>query len=113
MPSNGQTSEIIWHIEPRWRDVLLADSRLTLENWLRSEHAEKIKDGKFRTIYRVRAGNLDLHIKHCRPLGLRAWLREWLRPAKALLEFRRIREVARRNVPTLKAVAYGVGRGLG
>src|SRR5260221_13887346 len=113
LSKNVQTSEIIWHIEPRWRDVLLADGRLPLDDWFRSKQAQQIKDGKFRTIYRVQVGNLDLHVKHCRPVGLRAWLREWLRPAKALLEFRRIREVARRNVPTLKAVAYGIGRGLG
>ena len=76
MPSILQTSEIVWHIEPRWRDVLLADGRLPLDDWLRSKQTQQIKDGKFRTIYRVRVGNLDLHVKHCRPVGLRAWLRE-------------------------------------
>src|SRR6516164_6857121 len=105
MATVQRAAEIIWHIEPRWRDRLLADGRVPLEDWLHSEGAEKIKDGRFRTVYRVRVGQLDLHVKQCRPVGPRAWLREWLRPAKALLEFRRIREVARRHVPTLQVLA--------
>ena len=113
MATVQRAAEIIWHIEPRWRDRLLADGRVPLDDWLHSDGAEKIKDGRFRTVYRVRVGELDLHVKQCRPVGPRAWLREWLRPAKALLEFRRIREVARRHVPTLQALACGVARCVG
>ncbi|MFL5338881.1 MAG: lipopolysaccharide kinase InaA family protein [Gemmataceae bacterium] len=113
MSASERATDIRWHVEPKWRGALLADGRVPLDDWLQAAQAEKVKDGRFRTIYRVRCGGLDLHVKHCRPVGLRAWLREWLRPAKALLEFRRIRAIARRNIPTLEALAVGTGRGVG
>lgn len=75
---------------------------------VRSGQTEIVKDGPYRTIHRVHLDSNDLHVKHCKVRGVRAWLREWLRPAKAKLEFRKLAEALRRNVPTIQPVAYGV-----
>jgi tRNA A-37 threonylcarbamoyl transferase component Bud32 len=72
--------------------------------------AEVVKDNPYRTIYRVHAAGNDWHIKHCKVRGLRAWLREWLRPAKAKLEYRQLSEAWRRGVPTVAPVAFGIAR---
>src|SRR5262245_20554993 len=69
--------------------------------------AEVVKDNPYRTIYRVHAAGYDWHIKHCKVRGVRAWLREWLRPAKAELEFRQLSEAWRRGVPTIEPLAFG------
>jgi tRNA A-37 threonylcarbamoyl transferase component Bud32 len=73
--------------------------------------ADIVKDNPYRTIYRVHLAANDWHVKHCKVRGLRAWLREWLRPAKAELEFRRLSEAWRRGVPTVQPVAFGLARG--
>ena len=100
---------IHWHIEPAWRDRL----PLPPDELVRAGPTETIKHGPFRSVYRLRTAALDLHVKHCRPVGIRAWLREWVRPAKALLEFRKIAAVAARQIPTLEPVAWGRATGIG
>src|SRR5262245_21117664 len=77
------------------------------ETWP-GDRVELVKSNPFRSISRVRVGDgLDVHLKHCRPVGLRAWLREWLRPAKAKLEYRKAMALAERGVPTLEALGVG------
>lgn len=71
------------------------------------QEAEVVKDNPYRTIYRVHVAGNDWHVKHCKVRGLRAWLREWLRPAKAKLEFHRLSEACRRGVSTVEPVAFG------
>lgn len=98
-----------WHVAPAWRDRLPR----ALDELLRAAPREVIKHGRFRSVYRIRLDHFDLHVKHCRPVGLRAWLREWLRPAKAVLEFRKIVDLAARRIPTLEPVACGASTGRG
>ena len=100
---------IRWHVEPAWRERL----PLPLDELLSTAPFETIKHGRFRTIYRLKSEPIDLYVKHCRPVGVRAWLRELLRPAKAVLEFRKIVAVAARRVATLEPVACGTAAGCG
>jgi tRNA A-37 threonylcarbamoyl transferase component Bud32 len=58
-------------------------------------------------VYRVALPGCDCHIKHNRLMDVRAWLRELLRPAKALIEYRRARAIGQRGVPTIVPVAVG------
>src|SRR5258708_22142297 len=100
---------IHWHVEPAWRERLPRP----LSELLCSAETETVKHGPFRTVYRIRSARVDLHVKHCRPVGVRAWLRELLRPAKAVLEFRKIVALSARHVPTLEPVAWGKSAGPG
>ncbi len=79
-----------------------------LEERLRTGRTSIVKDGPFRTVHRVHLASNDFHVKHCKVRGIRAWLRECLRPAKAKLEFCKLTEARRRNVATLEPVAYGI-----
>jgi Lipopolysaccharide kinase (Kdo/WaaP) family len=69
--------------------------------------ARPIKQGPHRSVYRLALPGLDCHIKHNRLMNGRAWLRELVRPAKALIEYHRARAVARRGVPTIVPIAVG------
>jgi tRNA A-37 threonylcarbamoyl transferase component Bud32 len=55
---------------------------------------EVVKHGPHRTVWRLRLpGGGGIHVKLCRLVGLRGWLRQWLRPPKARLEFDRLAAV--------------------
>lgn len=69
--------------------------------------ARVVKSNPFRTISRIVRPEWDVHLKHCRPHGLRAWLREWLRPAKARLEHDNAVALAARGVPVLEPLGWG------
>ena len=96
-----------------YRDVLLGPDGLRLAEWLAAGQARVIKHGPHRTVYRVTLPEIDCHVKHCRVLGGRAWLRECLRPPKARGEYRRCLAVAARGVPTVTPLAVGEASGPG
>ena len=79
-----------------------------IEEMLRSGQTQIVKDGPYRTIHRVHLASNDFHVKHCKVRGFRSWMREWLRPAKAKLEYRKLAEALRRNIATIQPIAYGV-----
>jgi tRNA A-37 threonylcarbamoyl transferase component Bud32 len=91
-----------WHVAPEFRAA-----HADLAGVIASGNTQLIKHGRFRTVYRVHLPKLDVYVKHCRPAGWRAWLRECFRPAKAILEFRKLRDAATKSVPTAVAVAWG------
>src|SRR5262249_33672554 len=70
---------IRWQVPPGSREILAADS-LRLDEHIRLGAAEVVKHGPHRTVYQVRIGNLSVFWKHCRISGLRAWLRQCVRP---------------------------------
>jgi len=75
--------------------------------------ARLIKQNSFRTIFRLQVAGHDLHLKQCRPHGIRAWLREWLRPPKALLEYRNLLRLRACGIPTLEPLGAGTIRNYG
>src|SRR5579864_3250828 len=89
-----------WHVKPEFRASIDEVSAA-----IAAGHAQVVKQGRLRTVYRVHSPNLDVYLKHCRPVGWRAWLRECFRPAKAILEFRKLGTAAANNVPTVSALA--------
>lgn len=96
-----------WQIAAGCRDLLLGPDGLRLDEWLRAGRAEIVKNGPHRTVYRISLPGLNVHIKHYRLMDLRAWLRELVRPAKALREYRRALAIAARLVPTVEPLAVG------
>lgn len=101
--SNG----IHWHFAPACRE-LLRDGSLPFAEWQRTGHAQIVKHGPHRTVWRVTLPGLDVFIKHYRVMNTRAWLRELVRPAKAMLEYRRALAIAARGVPTVEPLAVGI-----
>src|SRR5262245_51651735 len=107
-PVQVMAGGIDWQIAAGCRDLLLGPGGLRLDEWQLAGQAEVVKHGPHRTVYRIRLPGLNVHIKHYRLMDLRAWLRELVRPAKALGEYRRALAIAARHVPTVEAL--GVGR---
>jgi tRNA A-37 threonylcarbamoyl transferase component Bud32 len=100
-----------WLVMPEWRDRLLGPEGLRLDDWLRTGQARVIKNGPHRTVYRVAAPGVDVYLKHYRLMDLRAWLRELVRPAKALREYRQALAIGARDIPTVEPVAVGRAQG--
>lgn len=96
-----------WYVRPNC--VISAETLPQLHH----AAATIVKANRFRTIYRVQIGGLDMHVKHCRPVGIRAWLREWVRPAKAVLEYQNLVRLHECGIPTLEPVAAGAARSHG
>jgi tRNA A-37 threonylcarbamoyl transferase component Bud32 len=110
-----QTSAVEWQIDPDLlrQDLhghassLFAPDGPKIEEWLQTGQARVVKHGPHRTVYHVTLPGLDFHLKHYRLADTRAWLRTWLRPSKARLEFERTRMALARRVPTLTPLAVG------
>jgi tRNA A-37 threonylcarbamoyl transferase component Bud32 len=66
-----------------------------------------VKSNPYRTISRVELPGGAVYVKHLRPRGLRAWMREVVRPPKARLEFENALLLAARGVPTIEPLAWG------
>src|SRR5262245_40038728 len=96
-----------WQVAPELRELLFGPDGLRLPEWLERGQARIVKHGPHRTVYRVVLPGLDFHLKHCRLMDARSWLRELVRPPKARMEFERAAAVAARGVPT--ALPLGVG----
>jgi len=102
--------DVHWKLEPELRDLLPVENT-DIGAAIASGEAEIVKQGRFRTVYRVHLPKIDLFVKHCRPANWRAWLRECFRPAKAILEFRKLRAAAAKNLPSVAALGCGKRNG--
>jgi tRNA A-37 threonylcarbamoyl transferase component Bud32 len=111
MDANG----LRWTIAPCVDDptrlaTLVGANGLSLDGLIASEQARIVKHAPHRTVYRVVLPGLDVHVKHYRG-DSHEWLRAFFRPSKARSEFGITREVARRGVPTLEALAFAESNG--
>jgi len=96
-----------WHIEPDYRDLLLGPDGCRLAEWLSAGLAHGVKKAMHRTVYRIELPNGGFYVKHYPVHDAAGRLRTFLRPSKALGEFRKAREVARRGIATFTPVAVG------
>jgi tRNA A-37 threonylcarbamoyl transferase component Bud32 len=103
---------IDWTDLPQTLEGALRDPAAILQEMVESKSASIVKSNRERTIYHTHLLGNDLHIKQCRVVGWRAWIRGWLRPAKAMLEYRRLREAEKRGVSVISPIACGVMRSL-
>jgi hypothetical protein len=110
-PILPSSRELRWELDPEVRDRLLGPDGLRLPEWLASGQATVVKHGPHRTVYRVNLPDLRFYLKHNRVHDLRAWLRGWLRPSKARIEYDHARAVAARQVPSVTPLGMGERRG--
>jgi tRNA A-37 threonylcarbamoyl transferase component Bud32 len=92
-----------WLVEADWQEALLDANGLNFA----SGPTEVVKDGPHRTVYRVDLPDVSLFVKRYRASGLRGWFAKLAGRSAARREFVRTKEVIRRSVPTVRAVAVG------
>jgi hypothetical protein len=99
---------IRWSVAPALRHQLLDTTGLRLDEWLQAGHAQIVKTGPHRVVYRVvlSAGTV-IYVKHNLLPDLRAWLRQLVRPSKARTELNRALAVAACGVQTIEPLALG------
>jgi tRNA A-37 threonylcarbamoyl transferase component Bud32 len=97
---------IRWHLAPGANG--LTRELLDLAAHQKSGSAQIIKNGPHRTVYRVSLATGFVYWKHCRIAGLRAWLRQCIRPSKARMEYDRAMALAERGIDTIEPLAWGV-----
>src|SRR5262245_45311733 len=86
----------------RWHPAPDAAGPDELNDLLERGSAQVVKQTPHRSIRRVSFGELDAHVKR---YGEGRW--RWLRGPRARNEYAITREIARRGVPTLQALAWG------
>ena len=89
---------------------VLADSGLRWSEWLREGRVQVIKQGPHRSVYQLNLPDGCFFLKHYRIPGLRAFLQNLVRPAKACLEARAVEQVARAGIRTFEVAAVGTIR---
>lgn len=105
------TSKVRWRLAPGDDAEALFDERgLRLEQWLSQGWARVVKTGAGRTVYRIDLPAQTLFLKHYRR-SLRERLRHWLGLGSARREWLKSLEMNRRNVPTVRPIAWGQSRG--
>ena len=76
------------------------------DDWATAGRSTVVKDGRARTVWRVELPGGTVYVKECRPVGVRAWARELLRPAKARLECENAVELRRRGVAAVEPIGW-------
>ena len=99
-----------WWIRPDWRDVLLGDGGLKIDEWKRLGRLTTIKTGPHRAVYRVDLAEGAIYVKHFLVPDIRAMARQWFRRGKGRNEGRRSVELAAIGVDTIDPIALGEQR---
>jgi tRNA A-37 threonylcarbamoyl transferase component Bud32 len=89
-------------------DKVFRSDEPDVEAWLLSSRTTIVKENLQRTVARIeRESNRAVYLKVCRANTIRSWLREWVRPAKACLEWENLLELQRRGIPAVEPIAWG------
>ena len=96
-----------WRVTPESRELLFGPEGIRLQEWLATGEAVVIKHGPHRQVYRVTLPGLSFYLKHNRVRDFRTWVRQLVRPSKAVMEFKRALAVAARGVPTVAPIGFG------
>jgi tRNA A-37 threonylcarbamoyl transferase component Bud32 len=102
--------DIHWQVVSDLRECLLGPRGLRLDEWLQEDRARIVKHGRHRTVYHVMLPERNFYVKHYPIYDTRSWLRQLVRPSKALHEFHNAVEVARRGIATFVPLAVGEHR---
>ncbi len=100
-------SELVWYCHadfPKqdWYDVLIS------EDFLRNHNGSQIKNGSHRSVSSFTIERDVYFIKNCKIGNARAFLREWLRPPKAKLEFDKAHQLREKNICTIVPMAWAI-----
>lgn len=96
-----------WQLPAEHQDLLLGRDGLRLDEWRAAGRLRVVKRVRYRTIYHVTLPGLDFYLKHYPIVDLRSWLRQLVRPSKALGEYRKAIEIARRGLSTFMPLGLG------
>jgi len=105
-----QTGDVGWWIRGPWRDLLLDEKGLRLEQWRAEGRVETIKSGPHRVVYRVQLPEFAIYIKHYLVPDRRAKYRQWFRRGKGRNEGKRSENLKSIGVPTISPIALGERR---
>lgn len=106
----AEAGDVGWWVKPAWRDILLRDGALRLDQWRATGQLETVKQGPHRVVYRVRLPEATVFIKHNLVPDLRSKLRQWFRRGKARNEAKRAEHLAALGIPTILPLALGERR---
>jgi tRNA A-37 threonylcarbamoyl transferase component Bud32 len=102
-----------WWVAPNWRQQLLNQDGLRLQQWTDEGKVEIVKHSLNRTVYRVGLAGKPVYVKHYEVNDYLGRVRSWLRQAKAWIEWRHTVLLQERSVPTVTPVAVGRHPNLG
>lgn len=105
-----QTGDVGWWIGGPWRDLLLDENGLRLEQWRAEGRVETVKAGPHRVVYRVQLPDFAIYIKHYLVPDRRAKYRQWFRRGKGRNEGKRSESLKSIGVPTISPIALGERR---
>lgn len=106
----SQAGDVGWWVRAEWRQALLGEDGLRVDEWRREGRLTVVKTGPHRVVYRVDLPQGAVFVKHFLVPGLRAKVRQWVRRGKGRNEGRRTRYLAAIGVPTITPIALGEQR---
>ena len=106
----SQRGDTGWWVRPDWRDVLIRDHGLPLEEWKRLGRLTTVKTGPHRAVYRVDLAEGSIYVKHFLVPDVRAMARQWFRRGKGRNEGRRAIKLRAIGVDTIDPIAPGEQR---
>ena len=106
----AHNGDVGWWVRSEWRDTLLADDSLRLNEWARDGVLNVVKKGPHRVVYRVDLAQGSVYVKHFLVPNARAKLRQWFRRGKGRNEGRRTRLLNAIGIPTITPIALGEQR---
>ncbi len=106
----AQTGDTGWWVRPDWRNVLLGERGLPLEEWKDLGRLTTVKTGPHRAVYRVDLSEGSIYVKHFLVPDLRAMARQWFRRGKGRNEGRRAIMLRAIGVDTIDPIALGEQR---
>lgn len=110
-------TQVKWILAPKVADsntlmeALFCEGVLRFPQWLDANLVKTIKSGSHRSVYQIPLSGFDIHLKHNRISGPRAFLRECFRSTKANNEFRLALDLLSLGIPTIAPLAFGTSAG--
>jgi len=93
------------------KEALFSEGVLRFPQWLDANIVKTIKSGSHRSVYQIQLPEMDIHLKHNRIDGPRAFLRECFRATKAKNEFRMALDLLSLGIPTIAPLVFGTSAG--
>ena len=93
------------------REALFCEGVLRFPQWLDANLVNTIKSGVHRSVYQISLPGFDIHLKHNRISGPRAFIRECFRATKAKNEFLIALNLLSLGIPTIAPLAFGTSAG--
>jgi len=94
-----------WELEPECVPILVGHDGLRLEQWLAAGQAQVVKHGAHRIVYRVDLPDRAFYVKHYQSPHFARASRNLVRASASRREWRKVREMAKREISTIRPLA--------